>query len=361
MADKTKIEWADATWTPIRGTLGKWHCVRVSPGCGTAKAGGCYAERINQRFGGPAYRVGADTPRIDARNAKGLILEQPLRWRKPRMIFVCSMTDLFLEAHPFEWIAAVFGVMAACPQHTFQVLTKRPERALEFFEWLEAQCREHDDVDDKGNRFPQLWPHDVCDGELAQLGIDTSEIAFPRDWPLPNVWLGVSAENQEYADKRIPVLLQCPAAVHWVSAEPLLGPITTTAQARLDRLDWMVVGGESGTNARPMNPAWARTLRDQCYEADIPFHFKQHGAWAAWEHGNPYSIWTRSTDGQEADRHKLPFMDPERNEMNPGWLGAAEHHGPLEHQGYVEVYQRLGKQKAGRLLDGRLHNGFPEV
>jgi protein gp37 len=251
MSDRTGIEWTDATWNPIRGIRGKWSCVKVSPGCEH-----CYAEALNVRFGGPAYKVGADELRLDE-----AILEQPLRWRRPRRIFVCSMTDLFEERSHVDWIARVFRVMAQARQHTFQVLTKRADRA-----------------------------RDVLNSRHFLAESD-------GPWPLRNVWLGVSAEDQQRADERIPDLLRTPAAVRWVSLEPLLGPIDLRhlvaagtifcgADALDDpgmglfgtRLDWVVVGGESGPGARPCDLAWIRSVRDQCRAAGVPCFVKQLGA-----------------------------------------------------------------------------------
>ena len=249
----TKIEWTDRVWNPVRG------CSKVSSGCEN-----CYAERMAQRFGGPGQPYDGLTKDHhwtgEARFVPNM-LKAPLHWRKPCRVFVNSMSDLFHEDITDEQIAAIFGAMAACPQHTFQILTKRPKRMAEWFEWIDAD-RLHKRVStlDRCNR-----------------------------WPLPNVHLGVSAESQQAADERIPLLLQCPAAIRWVSCEPLIGAV------RLDRLtddelgaswdslraesrlDWVVCGGESGPNARPMHPDWARSLRDQCREAGVPFWFKQWG------------------------------------------------------------------------------------
>lgn len=296
MSDNSKIEWTDATWNPLRGVRGKWHCTKVSPGCKN-----CYAERINKRFNGPAYKVGADTLRLDDK-----ILEQPLRWRKPRMIFVCSMSDLFHEDAQFDWIAAIFGIMAACPQHTFQCLTKRPERARAFFDWLreERPLPEHG----RGCHRERLsavwkgWYHTEYRGDWLDVA--------RGHWPLPNLWLGVSAEDQERANERIPVLLKLPAAVRFISAEPLLGSLDLTPWLGRRPLVnparfWVIVGGESGPGARPMHPDWARSLRDQCVEAGVAFHFKQWGA------------------------------------FNAG--------------------VRMGKKKAGRILDNRTWDQFPQA
>ena len=201
MGDKTGISWTDATWNPIRG------CSKVSAGCKN-----CYAEKVAARFSGPGQpyegtvRDGRWNGQIRFVPEK---LIEPLRWKRPRRIFVNSMSDLFHDGVPFEFIAAVFGVMAACPQHTFQVLTKRPERAVEFFAWAQGNNHSH--------------PETTC------LHYSRAYTAAPANgvyrWPLPNVHIGVSVEDQETADARIPFLLQCPASVRFVSYEPALGPV----------------------------------------------------------------------------------------------------------------------------------------
>jgi protein gp37 len=286
MAEKTSIEWTDSTWNPIRGVRGKWSCVKISPGCTN-----CYAERLNTRFGGPKYVVGADELRLDA-NA----LEEPFHWKRPRRIFVASMTDLFEDRVTDEWITAVFGVMMCARRHSFQVLTKRPERMAT---WLSA------------------WGH----GESAYMALHLAfaesrvrhEMRLPGNlaaallqdriqWPLPNVWCGTSIENQDYADERIPWLLKTPAAVRFLSVEPLLGPVdlsrwlfvTLTCGDRMPAkaLQWVIVGGESGGPqarslvvrgidrwwpGKPERVDWVRSLRDQCVAAGVPFYFKQWG------------------------------------------------------------------------------------
>lgn len=237
MSDKTAIEWTDATWNPIRGTKGRHHCVRISEGCKN-----CYAATMNHRFQGPDYVVGADTPRLDEK-----ALLEPLKWKKPRRIFVCSMTDLFLDAHTDEMIGRVWGVMEQASQHTFQVLTKRSGRM--------------------------------------------SRMLYGR-FALPNVWLGVSAENAERFDERVPDLCMTPAAVRFVSLEPLLGPIrlpryATDPADRLavsgvgGRLDWVIVGGESGVgNVRSCRVEWVRDIKDQCEAAGVAVFVKQLGSYA---------------------------------------------------------------------------------
>ena len=241
MSIATTIEWTEATWNPVTG------CTKVSPGCDH-----CYAERITERFHGKGSF--AAVVLHDDR------LSLPLRWRKPRRVFVNSMSDLFHDDVPDDFIAQVFDVMRRAPQHTFQVLTKRPGRMASLL---------------------QRWSPVT----------GTPPWVFTGPWPLPNVWLGTSVEDQKWADVRIPQLLRTPAAVRWLSMEPLLGPVSlrwgswhplgrTRVTNHLDGLrdlDWIVVGGESGPGARPMHPDWARTIRDECAEAGVPFFFKQWG------------------------------------------------------------------------------------
>jgi protein gp37 len=260
MSDKSPIQWTDATWNPVRG------CSRVSEGCRN-----CYAEGVAARFAGPGrpYEgLARFTPRGPQWTGEirlvAELLEQPLRWRKPRRVFVNSMSDLFHEDVPFRFIASVFGHMHSAPRHTFQVLTKRAARMREFVEW-----------------FRREW-----------LG---GSDAFPRQYP--HVWLGVSVEDQAAADERIPHLLATPAAVRFLSCEPLLGPVDLREAGPMpdgDSLgnglhnwgtntgvDWVIVGGESGRRARPLEVAWARSLVEQCRAAAVPVFVKQLGAvWA---------------------------------------------------------------------------------
>lgn len=281
------ISWTDETWNPIRG------CSRVSEGCRN-----CYAEKVAGRFSGPGLpyeglvTIGEKGPRWNG--TVRLVPEHlgdPLRWKRPRRVFVNSMSDLFHESLRFETIAAVFGVMAAAPQHTFQVLTKRPKRALEFFAWAERENTGHVMAHALCVQ-PTTWPS--CVGEEGDGLIDHPGL---NRWPLPNVWLGVSVEDQATADERIPLLLGCPAAVRWVSYEPALGPITFTRLTwgngdfcnalvrdsyrgglESERLDWIVVGGESGPGARPFDVAWARSVIQQGREAGTAVFVKQLGA-----------------------------------------------------------------------------------
>lgn len=258
----TSIEWTSKTWNPVRG------CTRVSEGCRN-----CYAERTAIRMSGPgqAYeglvRSTPNGPRWTgvARLAPEM-LAQPLRWRKPQRVFVNSMSDLFHEGLGNEDIAAVFGVMAAAPQHTFQVLTKRPERMRAWFAWF------HDVADTFGWRSVL---HTITPPHLSRVGWHVYGIVDQQAWPLPNVWLGVSVEDQATADERIPLLLETPAAVRFVSYEPALGPVRFGRFLDLGGLDWIIGGSESGPGHRLAEMDWFRSVRDECDRAAVAFFFKQ--------------------------------------------------------------------------------------
>lgn len=297
----SSIEWTSETWNPVLG------CSRVSAGCEH-----CYAETFVHRGLTEAHRgltvLGKHGPRW-----KGTVrflperLETPLRWKKPRRVFVNSMSDLFHEALSNEQIAAVFGVMAACPQHMFQVLTKRAKRMREWFAWIadRASGGMPAEIDVRGYAcyvLSRLSPHG-----LLPIGIDSGLNRTPVEprWPLPNVHLGVSCEDQATAAERIPDLLACPAAVRWVSYEPALAAVdfghldveaagshpewcvidALTGRHRdmgrpcpdVPHLDWIVVGGESGPRARPFDLAWARSVITQCRTANCPAFVKQLG------------------------------------------------------------------------------------
>lgn len=259
MTSKSKIPWTDYTWSPVTG------CTPVSEGCEH-----CYAKRECGRFGDALHAPGVPFSQVVLHPS---VLEQPLRWRKPRRVFVCPRADLFHPEVPFEYVAAVFGVMAACPQHTFQVLTKRPARMLEFFEWMSMTAS-----------AVKLSPRELCFRYAGRLGVFGSLITDGH-WLLSNVMLGVTAENQARADERIPLLMRCPAALRFVSIEPMLGPVdlSTTGylwggrddDTEVDALDWVICGAESGLGRRPMELDWARSLRDQCQAAGVPFFLKQ--------------------------------------------------------------------------------------
>ena len=350
MADNTQIEWTDATWNPITG------CSVVSAGCKH-----CYAMKLaGTRMKHEPSRAGLtiDTAAGPVWNGQVRFnaqwLDQPLRWKRPRRIFVCAHGDLFHENVPDAWIDRVFAVMALAPQHTFQVLTKRPERMLSY-------------LLDSGYRAEMIG----IDAE-AMSGLDRHLPDGSQHWPLPlpNVWLGVSVEHQDAADMRIPLLLQTPAAVRWISAEPLLGSINLMSldlgelywlsaltgieyiqhdggmpsKGPFAVIDWVVCGGESGVSARPMHPDWARTLRDQCAGADVPFLFKQWGEYGPCElhppsDPAPYSCVTFSGTHLQGEHAVTGGDEPGDNN--------------------VEIIAKFGKKKAGRLLDGVLHDGYP--
>jgi protein gp37 len=328
MTANTTIEWTDATWNPVTG------CSKVSQGCKF-----CYAERLFPRpYPGRAF--------TDVRTHADRLL-QPIQWARGRRIFVNSMSDLFHQDVPFQFIADVFAVMACTTRHTYQILTKRPERMLEWFRWLRwdgepydarayHECRMTPDQVKSYRVFAEWRPQRPGRGGYDNCG---------PSWPLENVWLGVSAEDQKTADERIPLLMQVPAVIHFLSGEPLLGPIDLNATpppagtvpfhpftlddcrgclprwqthpmpAKLrDGLDWVIVGGESGPKARAMFPSWARSIRDQCVAASVPFFFKQWGE-----------------------------------------------HAPCDPTAARTAMVKVGKKVAGRELDGRTWDNFPEL
>ena len=320
MGDATNISWTESTWNPITG------CDEVSPGCDH-----CYAKTLAERFRGTPghyFERGFD---VVLRPDK---LDQPLRWTRPRRIFVDSMSDVFHKDVSDDYVAQVFAIMALAPQHTFQLLTKRHGRMRSL---LNSQT------------FLQLvWDR------MRAMSFDRTTNMAPRlvlptslEWPLPNVWAGVSVEDQDRANLRIPALLDTPAVVRFISCEPLLGPVDLFASSRIDRdpgIDWVIAGGESGRGARPMHPQWARLLRDECKEAGIPFHFKQRGEYT-WEHSTddpwawtPADTWVNSATGETAN---------EELAMASGgsWTGA----------------WRVGKKRAGRILDGHTHDDYPQA
>lgn len=304
MSDKTGIEWTDATWNPLRG------CSRVSEGCRH-----CYAETVAARFSGPGQPYDGLATRSPARwTGKVALVEKhladPLRWTRPRRIFVNSMSDLFHEAVPDEWIDQIFAVMALAPQHTFQVLTKRPERMRNYCEALVTGKRKIGDA----IRTVTLDGFAARLKVAAAFGVRPGSGGEPPYAPFPNVWLGVSVEDQATADARIPLLLQTPAAVRFVSYEPALGPIDFSKLTRVaicddgdltpgrdieinedgallcagcgnvptpweeESLDWIICGGESGPGARPFDIAWARSTIAQCRAAEVACFMKQLGA-----------------------------------------------------------------------------------
>jgi protein gp37 len=346
MSDGTAIEWTDATWNVVNG------CSVLSPGCTN-----CYAMHLaGTRLRNHPTRAGLTSDSKAGPVWTGevrfndKVLLDPLGWRRPRQIFVCAHGDLFHENVPVEWIVRVYGVAIAAHHlngHVLQFLTKRADRARkllnsqEFWDWVNAEASMHimERVDPLNRRSDD--PRATCD-------------EYGPDNPPPGLWLGVSAEDQRRAEERIAHLLATPAAVRWISAEPLLaaleldslwlrtspsaafvaGEVTPEMPAwtRIGStaIDWIVAGGESGRGARPMHPDWARGLRDQCESAGVPFLFKQWGEWAPAAPG--------------AGTH---------------WLSSTGslHRGPAPADAVPVV--RFGKKAAGRLLDGVQHDGYP--
>jgi protein gp37 len=290
MSADSKIEWTDATWNVVIG------CDKVSPGCDH-----CYAIRTAHRMqANPNPKIAAAYAGTEAdgewTGKVNLIhdrLDLPLRWTKPKKIFVNAQSDLFHADVPDDFIARVWAVMALAPQHTFQILTKRPARMRALL---------------NSERFDELFAEALYTTEHPR-GEEQAEPIGSAPGPLPNVWLGVSVEDQKRADLRVPALLMTPAAVRFLSMEPLLGPVDLTRiaytdgggthldvangrhgipdlwQAPAQHIDWVIVGGESGPGARPMHPTWVDRLRDQCVAAGVAFHFKQWGSHD--EHGTP--------------------------------------------------------------------------
>lgn len=361
----SSIEWTDSSWNPVRarniktGRIGHY-CQKVSPGCAN-----CYAEKFNQQGRG---QVGTKISYVPSALNNNVVLfldektlTEPLRWKKPRKIFVCSMTDAFAEFVPDEWLDRIFAVMALAPRHTFQVLTKRAARLPKYI-----------------NEATRYRVRKLA--ESMGMKVQTDPFWITADlfrWPLPNVWLGVSAEDQPRLDERVPELLATPAAVRFLSLEPLLGPIDfnppaenayrmlsrwygpngfdesgsqperTRREGMFPRVDWVIVGGESGPGARPMHPEWARSIRDQCQAAGVPYFFKQWGAWSP----NAPARWpTMAMKGQAAliDQdgwwERYPVKETER----------------LSNVTTENVYS-VGKKAAGRELDGRTWSEFPEA
>ncbi|PPJ31880.1 hypothetical protein C5E45_32845 [Nocardia nova] len=331
----THIEWTDETWNPVTG------CTRLSEGCER-----CYIERTppmrmaGRRFDGPG--IGATTGVLFHPER----LTQPLGWRKPRRVFVNSMSDLFHDDVPAEYIARVWATMAATPQHTYQVLTKRPGRMRSL-------------LADDGQNLLEATRDEA-----------TAEAIYDAPWPLPNVWLGVSTESQKWADVRIPQLLDTPAAVRFISAEPLLGPIglhpywmvgapywgdpeptgpngIPMRPLRTSRgLDWVIAGGESGPGARPMHRTWVRSLRDQCELAGVPFLFKQWGEWV------PESMVRHTRSAPAA------YLSP-AGDFRP-LVDGKPTAPPMSRNGDMTI-RRAGKAAAGRHLDGRTWDQYPEA
>lgn len=339
MTGKSNIEWTGHTWNPFAG------CAVLSPGCTN-----CYAMKMAARLdamGQPLYK-GLTKPSNAGPVWRGTVrasphaLLAPLRRKTPTTYFVNSMSDLFYEVFDDSLIDQVFAVMALCPQHTFQVLTKRAERMRNYFVRLEEPGSPRYEIQHQA--YCLLL--DLHGDDAKDMASRALEAVTP--WPLPNVWLGVSTERQKEYDERWPHLASTPAAVRFISYEPALGPLNLQSMAlTLDHPikmfpDWVICGGESGPDARPMHPSWARALRDQCALIGVPFFFKQWGAWAPstpeQAAGNPRSGWCTLREHPRVA--KAEELYPE--------TGAA----------FIEHF---GKKAAGRLLDGVTHDDMPLV
>jgi len=375
MSANTKIEWTDATWNPITG------CSVISPGCKH-----CYAMQLagtrlkhHESRAGLTQDTSAGPVWTGEVRLNSQWLDQPIRWTKPRMIFVCAHADLFHESVPDEWIDIVVGIMWAClynrhgkPGHIFQVLTKRAARMRDYFStdrreaWARAAVNYGGGIDPDGIYYQVMY----------------------AEGPHPRIWLGVSVEDQKRADERIPELLATPAAVRWVSAEPLLGPVDLVpymgfrtvkcgcgfkrdehflvgATSKFERclecgkrttslpsLDWVVSGAESGSKARPSNPVFFRSLRDQCAASGTAYLHKQNGEFADMQTARiVQSGPVMDSKGNVADwmRQAVEFSD--------GRSAVVRAHTFDGHS--TDLMYRVGKKAAGRLLDGVLHDGYP--
>lgn len=281
----SKIEWTDKTWNPLAG------CSKVSAGCEN-----CYAEIMARRLAAMGQKKYKGTTRKNINgkahwtgiinlDEKALLI--PLKIKKPTRFFVNSMSDLFHEGVPARFIDDVFAVMMLCPQHTFQILTKRPENMVKYFATEYSKARIMTALDIIGEENDDLF--EICCKVASQIPMMLRIV-------LKNVWLGVSVENQETAQKRIPLLLKTPAAIRFISCEPLLGPIDLTdinLNSQLfnsltgigdlypdNKINWVIAGGESGPHARPLHPDWIRSIKNQCMAANVPLFFKQWGEYA---------------------------------------------------------------------------------
>ncbi|NTI27628.1 phage Gp37/Gp68 family protein [Rhizobium rhizogenes] len=363
MADGTKIEWTDATWQIVTG------CAVISPGCTN-----CYAMRLaGTRLKHHPSRKGLtrDTKAGPVWTGKVRFneqwLDQPLRWKTPRMIFVAAHGDLFADGVTDEQLDQIFAVMALSPQHIFQVLTKRPERMREYLSAIVDTF--HASPNSMDERFGSICV-DVTASPCASSAFEDV------NWPLPNVWLGFSAEDQTRFDARWQSVRPLADAgwLTWCSGEPLLGsmdiiaacpgicaeclgigahlfvdgPCDACAGSGQDwdnhGLKWFVAGGESGADARPMHPDWARSLRDQCASAGIPFLFKQWGNWQVACEANGHL-------DHDMARNDAHWVDIDGSRHKPSSTGLTK---PF-------AMHRVAKSAAGRLLDGIEHNGFPPL
>lgn len=328
MSSTSGIEWTGATWNPVVG------CTPVSPGCLNCYAATLAGTRLAARsqYQGLTVKRGGEDGRtrvVFSGTVRCLPerLTEPLHWRAPRMIFVNSMSDLFHEDVPFEFIAAVYGIAATCQQHTMQVLTKRPDRAAAFYRWMEDQHV-------GGSMTPQrkmvIAIHEQLGGRAPGMArVDGCE------WPLRNLWLGTSAEDQKRLEERDEHLKACPAAVRFLSLEPLLGPIDIDFSAGID---WVIVGGEGGAHARPCQVEWIRSIVRQCEAAEVPCFVKQMGSkpegFGQWmvddNEGHGVSMGGESGCRLDDRRGGDPREWPPELQVRrfPGWAKTAEEHAP---------------------------------
>lgn len=418
MGNTTSIEWAanadgtpGATWNPIRARdtvtgLSGTFCVHASEGCRN-----CYAETMQGRkLPGNGIGLAYTAPNLKRveHYLDERMLAAPLKRKKPTTYFLSSMTDVFGEWVPDAMIDRLFAVMALSPQHTFIVVTKRAERMREWFEetWQGTPSRtviagdfklsippgkptgRRDQVEEACDEFVRAFQ--LCDPDRDELYTPEGNCrALMWRWPLPNVWLVVSVEDQANADERIPHLLATPAAVRGVSCEPLLGavnasrfmwpvcarwpsPYPSPEAAKADGaevtyhrqsmvwagsqfIDWVICGGESGANARPMHPDWARSLRDQCAAAGVPFFFKQWGEWIEWTH-------TGATVRTNVTPQTFRYSGPTVSRLSHRAVDLFDGKPiPTKHFGDGQASVRVGKARAGRLLDGQEHNARPPL
>lgn len=381
MADNSKIEWTDATWNPITG------CTIRSPGCANCFAMLLAGTRLKHHWS----RIGLTRETKAGPVWTGEVrfneewLGQPLRWRRPRMIFVCAHGDLFAPGVPDAWIDRVFAAMVLASQHTFQVLTKRPERMRAYLSDPRTPGRIARVLVDEA-LIAKRWRIDPASWPVRTIG----DVDAPDDidvaLPLPHVWLGFSAEDQTRFDERAAHAepLAKRGWLTWCSAEPLLGPIDMGGAVAW--LRWVVAGGENGP--RPMHPDWARGLRDQCAANGVPFHFKQWGSWVPTKGVDTYSYgpqknerrypnakgisWLR--DGRICLRHLSVIEHAARIQRREA---SSTHAVEVDHTALADLYASLeepgrtslgyewmycvGKRAAGRLLDGRTHDEFPAI
>ena len=370
MADNTRIEWADATLNYANG------CSVVSPGCTN-----CYAMRAGGRNLPGHPSTGLTVPTKAGHVWTGEVrlneaaLLQALKWKRGRRIFWNAHGDLFHEGVPDEAIDRLFAVAALTPQHTHMILTKRPAR-------MRAWFGRHFARGPVSHVLAELYVSNPDAAAVAPLTAERAISIGKAGWPLPNVHLGVSVEDQARADERIPDLLATPAAVRFISAEPLLGPVDLraieipmgvgvdvfdalqfdfehgeedTAQGTAT-IDWVIAGGESGPGARPMHPDWARSLRDQCKAAGVAFHFKQWGEWA------PLDAFGGVEDRPISDRRGR--VRDWMNRYVVACRGYPDERGDrLRAHSFTQhatsLVYKVGKKRAGRLLDGRTWDEFP--